>query len=185
MTALAASPPSVGAIAFRKRPIALTLYLLMGFAFTIQGLATAVFLSGASDLDPPLRAITVGVSLFLAAIGLWFAMAAWFRLRGPDEAIVVGPAGLHDRTLSRQPIPWRSIRNLHVARGARGASVLAFDISDDVRRDILFWPRISEPINRAFGYGCYIFVMGTDASVPRLAAAIARHAPVAAQEALA
>lgn len=178
MTAVAAASRAADVIMFRKRPLALTLYLIMGAAFTIQGLATAAFLSSASDIDQPLRGVTVFVSLFLAAIGLWFATAAWIRFRGPEDAIVIGPAGLHDRSISLDPIPWQAIRNIHVARGSRGASVLAFDIDEDARHDILWWPRVSGPINRAFGYGYHVFVMGTEANVTRLAAAIARHSIV-------
>ncbi len=178
MTRIVTESRPADTVVFRKRPVALTLYLVMGVAFVVQGLATALFLGSASDLDQPLRGVTVFVSLFLSAVGLWFAMAAWIRLRGPEDAIVIGPTGLHDRSISHEPIPWQAIRNIHIAKGARGSSVLAFDVDDDARHDILWWPRVSGPINRAFGYGYYVFVMGTEANVTRLAAAIARHSIV-------
>jgi len=163
---------------FRKRPAMLALFLLMGAAFTVQGFATAIVFSTASHLEQPIRSAAVGVSLFLALAGIWFGAQALRRIAGPDDAIVIGPAGLHDRLISAEPIPWRSLRDIRVARGARGASVVAFDLEGEERQDIHRWPRLAEPVNRAFGYGYYVFVMGTEASVERLGAAIEPHAPI-------
>lgn len=171
---------SAAVTAFRKKPAILAVFLAMGAAFTVQGLASAVFLGSADDLEPPLRSMVLGVSLFLAGVGFWFAAQALRRLRGPEQAIVIGPAGLHDGLISDAPIPWRLIRDLRVARGARGSSVLAFDLEGNERGGIHWWPRLVEPVNRAFGYGYYVFVMGTEANVDRLAAAIAPYRPVGA-----
>jgi hypothetical protein len=171
---------SAAVTAFRKRPAILIVFVVMGAAFIGQGLATAAFLGTASDLERPLRSVMVGVSLFLAGVGFWFAAQALRRLRGPEQAIVIGPAGLHDWLISDQPIPWRLIRNLRVARGTRGSSVLAFDLEGNERGGIHWWPRLVEPVNRTFGYGYYVFVMGTEANVDRLAAAVERYRPVRA-----
>ena len=157
---------------FRKRRPVLVFWIVFSLFFIIQGIATAAFLAQSGDMDETLKVVTVGLGLFLAAVGLWFAAHAWRRLRGPEAAIVIGPAGLHDRLISDQPIPWPAIRNIHVRPTARGGSIVAFDLADEARTAVHWWPRLGEPVNRLLGYGYYILVMGTDASVERLAAAI-------------
>lgn len=163
---------------FRKRRPVLIFWIVFGVLFIVQGIATAALLVQNDDMDDTLRTVTVGLGMFLAAVGLWFAAHAWRRLRNPEDAIVIGPAGLHDRLISDQPIPWPAIRNIHVRPTARGGSVVAFDLADEARTAIHWWPRLGEPVNRFLGYSYYILVMGTDASVERLAAAILPFAPV-------
>lgn len=178
MNAAGASVGRSPVTSFRKRPPVLVFWIVFGLFCTLQGIATAAFVAQSDDMDKTLKIVTAGLGLFLAAIGLWFAAHAWRRLRGPDDAIVIGPAGLHDRLISDRPIPWPAIRNIHVRPTARGGSIVAFDLDDETRTGVHWWPRLGEPVNRLLGYGYYILVMGTDASVERLAAAILPFAPV-------
>jgi len=174
MTAASARPAAARITRFRKRPLALGFFLVLGLAILVQGAATAIYFwtSADSTIDPLLGNVAIGLGVFLAAVGLWFAANAGRRLGGAEDAIVIGPAGLHDRLLSAQPLPWRAIRNLHIRPVRRGRRILAFDLADDHGAGIHWWPRIGAPINRLFGYDFYVLTMGTDADVDSLVAAV-------------
>lgn len=173
---MTARAPSVRV--FRKRPRLLTILLFLGLFFIVQGIATSAYLLQSNEMALAMRAASVGVGLFLSVVGIWFARNAGRRLLGPAEPITIGPAGLHDGLISDRPIPWSDIHNIHVHPTSRGGSIVAFDLTDMARAAIHWWPWLGEPINRLFGYGYYVLIMGTDADVGHLTTAILPYAPV-------
>jgi hypothetical protein len=166
---------------FRDRSRLQNFHLVMGVFFIIQGLATAAwFTFGDHGLDETwVLVAAVGCSLFLAWVGLWFASQAFRRLRDPENPIVIGPAGLHDRAISARPIPWQDIRNMHLWTG-KGGPVVGFDLSDGAAERAGVHPRVrfSVKFNRPFGYDYRIHSMGTDADIDQLVAAITPYAEV-------
>lgn len=164
---------------FKDRRGWLTVYLVLGIAFIVQGIATAIYFLFFDDGESRLRFAGVGMSAFLGWLGYWFGIYGWRRLRDPENPITVGPAGIHDRALSERPIAWDDIRHLHLWTG-RGGPVVVFDLADgaDQRAGILPRARRAAIANRPFGYTHHVHVMGTDASLDRLLGAIAPYAEV-------
>lgn len=176
-------PPRSGGPAitvFRDRSRLLTVHVVMGVFFIGQGLATAAWFTVTDEADELwLRLTAIGVSLFLAWVGWWFASHAFRRLRDPENPIVVGPSGLYDRALSARPIAWSDFRNLHVWTG-KGGPCLVFDLAEGAEERAGVHPRVrfSTKFNRPFGYTYRVHSIGTEASVERLVAAIAPYAEV-------
>lgn len=165
---------------FRNRHWLLIVFLLLGVGMIIQGVATAAYFLVFDDEPMPIfRVVILGLSAALFGFGLWFAAYARRRLADPEPAIVIGPAGLHDRAISERPIPWREIRNLTVWHG-RGGPVVAFDLADGAaeRAGVKRGAHVSAAVSRTLGHNYHIRSMGTDASVERLVAAISPYAPV-------
>jgi hypothetical protein len=164
---------------FRKHPRRLIFFFVLGIIFIVQGLATAGFFLLSDDTED-VRYAGVGLALFLALVGVWFAGHAWRRISDPADPVVVGPAGLHDRSISIRPIAWKDIRNLHVHATPRSGSILAFDLADGAgdRAGVNRRARLAVRVNRPFGYSYYVHRMGTDADVESLVAAIAPYAEV-------
>jgi len=94
--------------------------------------------------------------------------------------ITIGPDGLHDHILSKQPIPWSDIRNLRIYPEPRGGPVVVFDLAEGAedRARIRKRARMAVGINRPFGYSYQILAMGTDAGIDRLVDAIRPYADV-------
>ena len=124
--------------------------------------------------------VSIGLALFIIAMGYWFAAYSWRRRTDPEDPITVGPAGLHDRALSDRPIAWSDIRNLRVWHSGRGGPVVVFDVAGgaDERAGIHERARRASVVNRPFGYTHHVHHMGTDASVDRLVEAIRPYADV-------
>ncbi len=165
---------------FHERTPALTLWLVVGSGAMLQGIATAAYFhSFAQDVVEGLRLVAIGLGAFLALVGLYFASHALSRMRGQGPPIVIGPDGLHDRAVTARPVRWRDLRDLAVLR-ARGAYV-AFEIAPEAVDSVGVRPRrrIEAAFNRALGYpGYQVHMMGTDATIDRLVAAITPHASV-------
>lgn len=103
---------------FRDRPWRLRFFLVLGGAMMVQGVATATYFLVTGDADFWFAVTIHGLSAALIGFGFWFASYAWRRLRDPEPPIMIGPAGLHDRAISEQPIPWSDLRNFVVWEGA-------------------------------------------------------------------
>ena len=179
MTASAGPGDAQSVTIFRDRPRVLVLYALLGLIFVVQGIATTgyfiLFDDGAGFFYTG-----IFLSLFLLLIGILFAGYALFRLRDHHPPITIGPDGLHDRILSRQPIPWADIRNLRIHPEPRGGPVVVFDLAEGAedRAGIRKRARMAVGINRPFGYSYQILEMGTDAGIDRLVEAIRPYADV-------
>lgn len=165
---------------FENRGWAQVLYLAIGAAVFVQGLATGTYFAFADHRAEGLAYVMLGLSVALALVGLWFCGQALRRLRDPEPPIVIGPRGIHDRAISLRPIPWSEIRNLAVHRGARSGPHIGFDLDDVAAELAEVRPRVraASRANRVFGYGYRIHHMGTTANVERLIAAIAPYADV-------
>jgi hypothetical protein len=157
----------------------LWLYVVLGAAFVVQGIASAVYFTFFEDGEVQLRLFGAAMSLFLLWLGGWFASYGWRRIRDPEKPITVGPAGIHDRALSERAIAWSDIRNLHVWTG-RGGPIVVFDVADgaDERAGIFNRAKRARIANRPFGYTHHVHSMGTDASIDRLIEAISPYAEV-------
>lgn len=164
---------------FKDRRRLLGVFLILGAAFVVQGIATAIFFIQDRGSEGGLKIVAIGLALFIVWLGYWFASYAWRRRSDPEDPIVVGPAGLYDRALSEQPIAWSDIRNLHVWRG-RGGPVVVFDVAEGAseRAGIRKRALRAAIANRPFGYTHHVHSMGTDASTDRLIEAIAPYAEV-------
>ena len=165
---------------FKDRRWLLVLYLVLGAILLVQGIATAAYFILIERQQGGVTVIAVGLSVFVAWLGYWFASYAWRRQRDQQDPIVVGPAGLHDRALSERPIAWSDIRNLRVREDGRSGRLVVFDLADGAgaRAGILKRAQRATFANRPFGYTHHIHGMGTDASLDRLIAAIAPYMDV-------
>ncbi len=169
------------ATVFRNRRGALAAYLVLGAFLVVYGVGTGVFLVAMDDAETAIRAVGVGLAVFVVWLGYWFGSQSLRRLMDANPPIVVGPDGLHDRAVSRRPIAWGEIRDLHLWRGGRGAAIVVFDLAEGaaeragVRRTV----KATASINRLFGYGYHVHALGTDATAERLVNAIAPYAEVA------
>lgn len=165
---------------FHDRPRLLLLYFVLGLILIVQGIATAFWFLVADDSEMELRTVAVGLALFVTWLGTWFAGTARRRMRDPEDPIVIGPAGLHDRALTVRPIPWTDVRNLRLSQYGKGGPVVVFDLAEGAaeRAGMPGRVRWTAAVNRPFGYDFHIHGMGTDASPERLAEAIAPYAEV-------
>jgi hypothetical protein len=164
--------PTVG---FRVRPLLLRFYVVFGSLLVVQGIATAFHFYPQYRIEPWLRITALGLSAFIAFMGAWFALAALRRIRDPEMPITVGPAGLHDRALSEEPIAWSDIVEPRLLRAGRGGVILAFDVAEggEERAGIHGRARAAAEVNRRFGYGYQVHCMGTEAWPQTVAAAMA------------
>jgi hypothetical protein len=168
---------------FHNRRWLLLFFVVIGIGFAIQGIATGYFFAVvATDEEPWLRNAAVSVAAFLAWLGWWFASQAWRRLRDPEDPIVIGPAGLRDRALAPETMPWRDLSAIRVMTSGKGGTYVCFDLAEGAmeRAGMPWRMRVSRPVNRLFGhYDFHVHTIGTDASPDRLADAIAPFAEVA------
>jgi hypothetical protein len=165
---------------FENRGWAQVLYLAIGAAVFVQGLATGTYFLLADHQAEGFAYVMLGLAFALTLIGLWFCSQALRRLRDPEPPIVIGPRGIHDRAISLRPIPWTEIRNLAVHRGSRSGPHIGFDL-DEIAADVAeVRPRVraAARVNRLFGFSYRVHHMGTTANVDRLIAAIAPYASV-------
>jgi hypothetical protein len=56
-------------------------YAVVGIVLLVQGAWTAIFFSSASDADAGVRFAGGAMSVAVAAVGGWFILQAWRRLR--------------------------------------------------------------------------------------------------------
>jgi hypothetical protein len=158
------------------------LWVIFGFAAVVQGLATAAyFIYWAQDAEAPLRVVVAGCGVALAFFGQYFAREALARLRDPHAAIVIGPAGLHDRMLSARTIPWSAISGVAIRTAARGGRFVVLEIAPAAARTagIRFGAAVEAPINRALGYSAYrIHMLGVKADPDSLVAAMSPYVAV-------
>jgi len=165
---------------FRKRPAMLAFWALFGGAVSLQGLATAgyfIFI----DMPQPqgLAIIVIGIAIALVLFGLVFLAYAVGRLRGPPDAIMIGPDGLHDRAVSGQPIPWRDITDVAVVRVRGLCLVFGVSAGAEMRAGIYLRQHLAAVFEKALGYpGYHVHIMGTEAEVESVAQAIAPFATV-------
>ena len=171
--------PGTTITVFRERTGMLTFHFILGGLFILQGTLTAIFFLFFAGEEPGITTVSVGISLFLAWVGYWFAGHAWRRMRDPENPITIGPAGLYDRAISERPIAWSDIRNLHVWDG-KGGPVVVFDLAEgaEERAGVYDRVRLSAPVNRPFGYDYRVHSIGTDATIEALVEAIAPYAKV-------
>ncbi len=176
----AGARPRASITVFKDRRRLLGIYLFLGVFFILQGAATTIWFFYADDVEPGLRLVAIGLGVFIVFVGYWFAGYAWRRRTDPQDPITIGPAGLHDRALSENPIPWSDIRNLRVWHSGRGGPVVVFDVAEgaDARAGIHPRARRAAIANRPFRYTHHVHHMGTDASVDRLVEAIRPYADV-------
>jgi hypothetical protein len=164
---------------FRDRPRLLVLYAVLGLIFVVQGIATTGYFI---LFDDGAGFFTIGIllSLFLLLIGIFFAGYALIRLRDRHAPITVGPDGLHDRILSKRPIPWADIRDLRIYPAPRGGPVVVFDLAEgaEERAGVYKRARMAVGVNRPFGYSYQVHAMGTDAAIDPLVEAIRPYAAV-------
>jgi hypothetical protein len=165
---------------FKARPRLLWFYVVFGCLLVVQGIATAYHFYPQVQLEPWFRTTALGLSVFVALLGAWFATAALRRLRDPETPITVGPAGLHDRALSEAPIAWRDIVEPRILHTGRGGDILAFDLVEggEERAGVYRRVRATAEVNRRFGYGYQVHCMGTDAWPQTVAAAMAPYVHV-------
>lgn len=165
---------------FRARPVALTIYALLGFGIALQGIATAAYFIWFDTPEYPFGPVIFALSAFMVAFGGWFGIQAWRRLRDPEPPIVIGPAGIHDRLLSSRPIPWGAVSNLAVRNAGRGGLIVVFDIAPDAiaGSGVNIGARMAAVANGLFGYGYRLNHMGTDADAAKFVAAIRPYATV-------
>jgi hypothetical protein len=168
---------------FRERTGILSFHLILGGMMMLQGVLTAIFFIYYGSDEIGITVTAVGLSLFLAWAGYWFAGHAWRRMRDPENPITIGPAGLYDRAISERPIAWSDIRNLHVWDG-KGGPVVVFDLAEgaEERAGVYDRVRLSAPVNRPFGYDYRVHSIGTDATIEALVEAIAPYAEVKRDE---
>ena len=57
------------------------IYAAVGIFLLLQGAWTTIFFASASDADPGVRFAGGGMSVAVAAVGVWFVSQAWRRLR--------------------------------------------------------------------------------------------------------
>ncbi|MCB1497162.1 MAG: hypothetical protein KDJ86_15340 [Bauldia sp.] len=172
--------PSRSVTLFRTRPRVLLFYFVLGLIFVVQGVATAgyfvIFDDGAG-----FQLIGIGLSLFLAVVGIVFAGYAALRIRDRHPPITIGPNGLHDRIISERPIPWEDIGDLRIWPGSRGGPAVVFDLAEGAedRASVYRRARVEAEFNRAAGgYSYQIHPIGTDADVDRVVEAIRPFAQV-------
>jgi hypothetical protein len=173
--------PGARITVFRERTGILSFHLILGGMMMLQGVLTAIFFIFYGSDEIGITVTAVGLSLFLAWAGYWFAGHAWRRMRDPANPITIGPAGLYDRAISERPIAWGDVRNLHVwADVTRGGPVVVFDLAEGAAERAGVHPRVQHtaPINRPFGYDYRIHSIGTDATIEALVEAIAPYAEV-------
>ncbi len=158
------------------------LWIIFGFAAVVQGVATAAyFIYWARDVEPPLGAVVAACGGALAFFGQYFAREALARLRDPHAAIVIGPAGLHDRMLSARTIPWSAISGVAIRSASRGGRFVVLDIAPAAARTagLRFGAAVEAPINRALGYSAYrIHMLGVKADPDSLVAAMSPYVAV-------
>lgn len=159
-----------------------TLWVVFGFAAVLQGVATAAyFIYWARAVDAPLGAVVAACGGALAFFGQYFAREALHRLRDPHAAIVIGPAGLHDRMLSARTIPWSAISRVAIRSAARGGRFVVLEIAPAAARTagIRFGAAVEAPVNRALGYPAYrIHMLGVRADPDSLIAAMSPYVAV-------
>jgi len=160
-----------------------TLWVIFGCAAIIQGAATAVYFAHlAEGLDTIVKAMLIVCGGALVFFGQYFAREAWRRLRELRPAIVIGPAGLHDRELTARPVPWSAISGVTIRFASRGGRFVMMEIAPDAAAAaaLTFGAQIGAPVNRALGYPPYrIHMLGVKADPDGLAAAMAPYIEVA------
>jgi len=157
------------------------IWALVGGAVSLQGLGTAGYFIFIETPRPTAFAlVAIGLAVALVLFGLAFLAYAVGRLRGPSDAITIGPDGLHDRAVSAQPIPWRDIRDVAVVR-VRSGRCLVFGVAAgaELRAGIFLRQHLAAAFEKALGYpGYHVHIMGTEAGVESVAQAIAPYATV-------
>jgi hypothetical protein len=180
---MSAHRPTASDAVFAVNRFTSTLWVIFGFAAVLQGVATAAyFISWAQDVEALVRGMAVFVGVALAFFGQYFAREALGRLRDPHAAIVIGPAGLHDRMLSARTIPWSAISGVAIRTAARGGRFVVLEIAPAAARTagIRFGAAVEAPINRALGYPGYrIHMLGVKADPDSLVAAMSPYVAVA------
>ncbi len=179
------NPPSHDPVAqdpvtvFRNRPRVLLFLFVLGLILTVQGGATAGYFVLFDD-GAGFQLAGIGLSVFVILMGIGFAGYSLFRIRDRHAPITISAEGLHDRILSRQPIAWSDLRNIHVWPLPRGGPVVGFQLAEgaESRAGVFKRARLAAAANRPFGYDYQIHAMGTDADVDHLVAAIRTHADV-------
>ena len=167
-----------GIAVFSDRPGWLYFFVIFGVVLMLQAAITiGIFLIFLMD-DVFFLIAGLGLSIFLLVIGCWFASYGWRRMRDPENPIVIGPTGLHDRATSERPIPWNDIRNLYVWDSVRGGPLVVYDLADGAaeRSAVFTRVRLMARINRLFGYSYLVHSYGTDATIETLVAAITPYA---------
>lgn len=141
-------------------------------------LASAVAFEGFGDLSPFGRLV---LTAMFGAFGLLFcgtaATYALARVR-PQVVVALGPDGLHDRRLTREPIPWPAILSLTPLQKG-GQLMLLLNVADPKA-----WPGPRHPlwaVNRmaarlAGGGGLAVNVTGLETDLSTLIDAIQRRA---------
>lgn len=117
-----------------------------------------------------LTATLVLTGLFLALIGLMMFGVTWATVRVRGPVIEIGMAGLRDRRVSDETIPWESLR-WGIFSTLRGGLSLQFH-ADGVG-GIKWGSRLQGAFNRPFGYPPYtLMTLGTGMSLVEFAGMI-------------
>jgi len=165
---------------FHPRFGVLKFFLIFGIAIMLQAIVTAGFFMVFLNEQIEFLIAGLGLSIFLLLVGYWFAAYAWRRMRDPENPIIVGPSGLHDRATSERPIAWSDIRDLSVWDGVRGGPVIVYDLADGAADRAGIYARVRRTmwLNRLFGYSYLVRSYGTDATIGTLIEAIVPFAEV-------
>ncbi len=156
----------------RAQLLLLIFSMVLGAYFVVQGALTVRFFLFATQADAGMRAAGIGMSLCLAAVGIWFMLQGWRRLTDDGNDRWIGPEGIRDARLSRRTIPWKDMRNLRVQAAEPQGSALVFDLAEgaDARARITTRARRMVTINRTLGFSYR--VRKPELSVEELTAAV-------------
>jgi hypothetical protein len=142
---------------------ALTVHAVIWPMLSLFWLAAASMFLEAAHAFPGLAvALALAVCGFMVLLGGHMAYEALRQMTVPAPALAVGPDGLLDRRLAREPIPWHEIERLNIARFHTSRVRLELSAAGEARvRPVM---RLLARLGRALGTPSYgVGLMGLGA----------------------
>lgn len=165
-----------GIAIFNDRTLAINVRLFSGVFVITQGLLTILYFRAyPEDIDAVRWFVVMGLSIVAICSGFYLAIYAFKRMHDHRPPIMIGPAGLHDRSVSERAIAWRDVADVRWRSGGRGGPYIEFEIQPGSENRAGIWParRRMASLARRFGYlGYRIHHTGTDATPDSLMAAV-------------
>lgn len=160
---------------FIKRQLAVVLGL--GVTVTVAGLFMSSVLLNApgGTVETPLLFITA----FIVMVGLGIAVVAIRRLMAPQPALKISTAGLLDRNIGPEMIPWSAITEAYVTEYFGPHLMIRIDPTHPVAASPHRDQRAMAKPNEVVGApGFAVTIKGVDQSFDAIVAAIEAHRPV-------
>lgn len=167
-----------------SRSVIRTLLLIVG-ALLLTAASALFFISAVTALRSSLLSPLAYLWALLGGAGMVLFSGGTLRLIWQlvqsRPIVEIGPDGVLDRRLTRQPVPWSAIRGIEYTVVSRQKFV-TLRLRRGAEREILRTPvaRLMYSLNQRFGFpGLHISVVGLRCDPYELTEAVLRHTPEA------